>query len=118
MKAERRVYNGIYERAHLNWVAFPMGGIGAGMICLEGTGAFSHVSLRHKPEIFNEPMLFAALSVCGVHPARVLEGPVPMRKAFGGPLNGNGKTQGGHHGLPRSSLHAGCHPGRHGNGTV
>ena len=35
--------------------------MGAGMICLEGTGALSHVSLRHKPEVFNEPCVFAAL---------------------------------------------------------
>ena len=40
-----------------------MGGIGAGMICLEGTGALSHVSLRNKPDVFNEPCVFAA--ICG-----------------------------------------------------
>ena len=42
-----------------------MGGIGAGMICLEGTGALSHVSLRNRPEVFNEPLIFAALCVKG-----------------------------------------------------
>jgi len=31
---------------YLNQVAFPMGGIGAGMICLEGTGALTKFSLR------------------------------------------------------------------------
>ncbi|MDD5706266.1 MAG: GH116 family glycosyl hydrolase [Kiritimatiellae bacterium] len=90
-----------YSGEHLNQVAFPMGGMGAGMVCLEGTGAFSHVSLRHQPNVFNEPMMFAALHVKGAPTARLLEGPVPMRKAFGAPGSGNGGGGGQHHGLPR-----------------
>ncbi len=89
-----------YRGAQLNRVAFPMGGIGAGMVCLEGTGAFSHVSLRHQPDVFNEPYLMGALYVKGAPTARVLEGPVPARKAFGE----SGSAQGsGHHpyGFPR-----------------
>ena len=39
----------------LNRVAFPIGGIGAGMVCLEGTGCLSHVSVFKQPDIFNEP---------------------------------------------------------------
>ena len=35
------------------------------MLCLEGTGALSHVSLRHQPNIFNEPCVFAAVWVKG-----------------------------------------------------
>ena len=90
-----------YRGNHLNRVAFPLGGLGAGMLCMEGTGSFSHVSLRHKPEVFNEPQMLAALYVKGAAPAaRVLEGPVPMRKAFGaaGAANGGGCQL---HGLPR-----------------
>ena len=69
----RRPYNGEYSGEHLNQVAFPLGGIGAGMICLEGTGALSHVSLRNHPDVFNEPCVFAAISVKGKGPgARVL----------------------------------------------
>jgi len=34
-----------YAGDRLNRIAFPLGGLGAGMVCLEGTGAFSHVSL-------------------------------------------------------------------------
>jgi len=94
-------YNGVYTGARLNRVAFPMGGIGAGMICLEGTGALSHVSLRHKPEVFNEPLTFAALCVKGeTNVARVLEGPVPEWKKFGAPGTGNGAS-GTSFGLPR-----------------
>jgi len=92
-------YNAPYHGDRLHRVAFPMGGFGAGMICLEGTGALSHVSLRHKPEVFNEPLTFGALYVKGVPTARVLEGPVPMWKAFGPAGTGNGA--GGAHGLPR-----------------
>src|SRR5574338_410628 len=50
-----RKYNGVYQAAYLNRLAFPIGGIGAGMFCLEGTGAISHMSIRNRPEIFNEP---------------------------------------------------------------
>ena len=42
----RTTYATPYTGEHLNKVAFPLGGMGAGMICLEGTGAFSHVSVR------------------------------------------------------------------------
>ena len=61
--AEGHAYNGPYGGEHLHRVAFPLGGIGAGMLCLEGTGALSHVSLRNKPDVFNEPCVFAAVSV-------------------------------------------------------
>nr|HQA00463.1 twin-arginine translocation signal domain-containing protein [Phycisphaerae bacterium] len=61
----KRAYNDWYRGETLSRVAFPMGGIGAGMICLEGTGAFSHFSTRNLPEVFNEPVLFAAICVKG-----------------------------------------------------
>ena len=82
-------YNGIYTEEHLNRIAFPLGGIGAGMICIEGTGALSHFSLRHRPEVYNQPAVFAAIGVKD-HPelARVLEGPVPSWKLYGPPGNG------------------------------
>jgi len=99
--AGARVYNGRYAGEFLNRVAFPMGGLGAGMICLEGTGAFSHVSVRNKPEIFNEPGMFAAIAVKGMkNGARLLEGPVPDWKKFGLKDAGNGLV-GATTGLPR-----------------
>ena len=33
-------FNGVYEGPYLNRIAFPLGGIGAGMVCLEGNGSF------------------------------------------------------------------------------
>ncbi len=97
-KAEPKVYSG-ENRAR---IAFPLGGIGAGMVCLEGAGALSHVSLRHRPEVFNEPLMFSALYAAGASTARVLEGPVPQWKAFGAPGSGNGGG-GKNYGLPRFS---------------
>jgi len=71
------------------------------MLCLEGTGALSHVSLRNHPEVFHEPAVFAAISIKGKRrTARVLEGPVPARKLFGPPGTGNGAA-GATYGLPR-----------------
>ncbi len=96
-----RVFNGPYDGPYLNRVAFPIGGIGAGMVCLEGTGALSHVSVRNHPEVFNEPCTFAAISVKGVdNGAKVLEGPVPAWKIFGSPDTGNGAARTSF-GLPR-----------------
>ncbi|MFZ5828665.1 MAG: GH116 family glycosyl hydrolase [Planctomycetota bacterium] len=92
---------GEHSGERLSRVAFPLGGMGAGMICLEGTGALSHFSLHHKPDVFNEPCTFAAISVKGApNAARVLEGPVPGWKLFGQPGAGNG-AKGSSFGLPR-----------------
>ncbi len=79
-----RAYNGPYTGEYLNRVAFPVGGIGAGMFCLEGSGAVSHVSVRNTMEFFHEPCMFAALTVKGEeNTARVLEG---LREVFIYPL--------------------------------
>ncbi len=87
-------YNTEYSGDRLNRVAFPMGGIGAGMICLEGTGALSHVSLRNRPDVFNEPQTFGAICIKGKNNvARVLEGPVPDWKKFGQKGSGNGSGE-------------------------
>jgi uncharacterized protein (DUF608 family) len=90
----------------LDRVAFPLGGLGAGMVSLEGNGALAQVSVRHKPDVHHEPQTFAALHVAGGPGARVLEGPVPMWKVLGSmtpsglPEPGNGLT-GRTYGLPR-----------------
>ena len=97
----KRAYNGSYNYPYLNRVAFPIGGIGAGMVCLEGTGAISHVSVRNKIEVFNEPCTFAAICIKGrENTAKVLEGPVPGWKIFGSPRTGNGAGENAF-GLPR-----------------
>ncbi|MCD6347902.1 MAG: hypothetical protein J7L96_10820, partial [Bacteroidales bacterium] len=94
-------FNSYYENDFLNKLAFPIGGIGAGMVCLEGSGAWSHFSVRNRPEVFNEPLCFAALHVKGYPNAtKVLQGPIPKWKIFGPPGTGNGKRD-RTFGLPR-----------------
>lgn len=67
-------------------VAFPMGGIGAGTICLEGTGALSHVSLYHRPDLLHEPNAFAALtSAAAGHGRSYCRARFPERKIFRAP---------------------------------
>lgn len=96
-----REFNGIYRGENLNRIAFPIGGIGAGMFCLEGTGAISHVSLRHHPDVMNEPYAFAAIYVKGFESgAKVLEGQVPTWKLFGPVQSGLGRGD-KTYGLPR-----------------
>ncbi|MFT4022174.1 MAG: GH116 family glycosyl hydrolase [Flavihumibacter sp.] len=98
-----RAFNGIYEKEYLHRIAFPVGGLGAGMFCLEGTGAVSHMSIRNRPEIYHEPGMFAAICVKGEkNTARVLEGPVPEWKFFGMRGSGLGSV-GTTYGLPRFS---------------
>lgn len=75
-----------YEKERLNRVAFPLGGIGSGMISVEGAGAFSQVSLRHHPNVYFQPVLFSAISIKGddeaPNLARMLAGPVPDWKVM------------------------------------
>lgn len=100
-KNTSHTYNSSYTGSNLDRVAFPIGGIGAGMFCMEGTGAISHLSVNNKPEVFNAPLAFAAISVKGYeNGAKVLEAPVPSWKLFG--LGGTGNGGGGNsYGLPR-----------------
>jgi uncharacterized protein (DUF608 family) len=84
-----RPFNGAYQGPTLQQIAFPMGGMGAGMICLEGTGALAKFSLYHRPELERDRQVFAAIAIKGSQSsARVLEGPVPawkLRPQFPGP---------------------------------
>ncbi len=96
-----RKYNSWYSGEFLTKGGFPLGGIGAGMICMDSTGSISQVSVRNRLQFFNEPLLFAAVGVKGAPgAAKVLEGPVPMEKAFGASRTGNGRGD-TNWGLPR-----------------
>ena len=80
----KRKYNSAYTGRYLDRVAFPIGGLGAGMFCLEGSGAISQISTQNQPDVFNDPGMFAAIYVKGVtNGAKLLEGPVPAWKHFG-----------------------------------
>ena len=85
----QRNYNEPYSGKTLDRVAFPSGGMGAGMFCLEGTGAVSHMSVRHHMDFFNEPGMFAAIHLKGVkNGSKVLEIKCPDWKNFGRPNSG------------------------------
>ena len=105
MTAQKRAFNAPYEAQFTDKIAFPLGGLGAGMIAIEGAGALSHVSLRHNPELFHERKIFAAVSAKSAaknakRAARVIEGPVPAWKYYGMPNSGMG-GRGSLYGLPR-----------------
>lgn len=94
-------YNGYYSGKNLDKIAFPIGGIGAGMFCMDGSGSISNLSIKHKPDLLNEPICFAAISVKGFEKgAKVLESQVPDWKIFGVLGTGMG-APGKLYGLPR-----------------
>jgi uncharacterized protein (DUF608 family) len=100
-ESDKHIFNGDYTGKYLDRVSFPIGGIGAGMFCMDGTGSLSHLSINNKPEIFNEPFSFAAISIKGKKDgAKVLEAQVPEWKMFGPGGSGNGGA-GRNYGLPR-----------------
>ncbi|MBN1590750.1 MAG: hypothetical protein JW888_14650 [Pirellulales bacterium] len=102
-----RPFNGPYTGSQLNRVAFPIGGIGTGMYCLEGTGTISHMSVNHHLEFSNAPLAFAAVCVLGNNQeenvARVIEGPIPDWKYFGRPKAANGLGRDNAYGYPHFS---------------
>ncbi|MGI5894486.1 MAG: GH116 family glycosyl hydrolase [Candidatus Merdivicinus sp.] len=97
-----------YTGRELDQIAYPMGGLGAGMLCLQGTGALGNISVRNEPNVHFEPNLFAAVHICGRgENARILEAPVPGFKVFsrsGTSFAGAGNgLHGKNYGLPRFS---------------
>lgn len=92
-----------YTEQNSALVSFPLGGIGAGMICIEGSGSFGGVSIRNTPDVNNEPNIFSVITVLGKENiSRVVEAPVPKHKIFiRDKDSGNGIRKS--YGLPRFS---------------
>jgi len=90
-------------------VAMPLGGIGAGCICLNGYGGLQDFSIWNRPATTALPdryassqAAFAILHVKGTTPVtKLIEGPFPALKVFDQGLQGNGYFRGGFEGLPR-----------------
>ncbi|MFA6962246.1 MAG: GH116 family glycosyl hydrolase [Opitutaceae bacterium] len=106
-------------------VALPIGGIGAGCLCLNGSGGLQDFSLRNRPSTTAVPdhlpygcqnAAFALLHIKGDKPVtRLIEGPIPPEKIYDQGLQTQGFRHGGHEGLPRfskSSFSAGYPFGR------
>ncbi|HRI81765.1 MAG TPA: GH116 family glycosyl hydrolase [Opitutaceae bacterium] len=87
----------------------PVGGLGAGNVCLNGHGGLQDFSIRHRPHTTalpdaNEPAdaAFALLRIAGRNPmVRLVEGPLPPGRIYDQGLQAQGHRQGGHEGLPR-----------------
>ena len=92
-------------------VAMPLGGIGAGSICLNGYGGLQDFSIRTRPETTAMPSgfsanspeaAFAVLHVKGSpNVTKLIEGPFPAFKIFDQGLQGQGLRRGGFEGFPR-----------------
>jgi len=90
-------------------VALPLGGIGAGCVCLNGFGGLQDFSIRHKPSLTALPdghgcsdAAFGVLHVKGPGSVtKLLEGPFPPERIFDQGLQAQGYRKGGHEGLPR-----------------
>jgi uncharacterized protein (DUF608 family) len=105
----------IYSGPNLLQIAMPMGGIGAGCICLNGYGGLQDFSIRNKPATTALPdghgfteSAFALLhirspqSIQSPQPmTRLVEGPLAAEKVYNQGLYGQGFRKGGHEGLPR-----------------
>jgi uncharacterized protein (DUF608 family) len=92
-------------------VAMPLGGIGAGSICMNGYGGLQDFSIRIRPETTAMPAGFsanspeAAFAVLHIKApggaTRLIEGPFPAFKIFDQGLQGQGLRRGGFEGFPR-----------------
>ena len=92
-------------------VAMPIGGLGAGCICINGSGGLQDFSIRTRPETTalpagfssNSPEAgFAILHIKGTAPVtKLVEGPFPPFKIFDQGLQGQGLRRGGSEGFPR-----------------
>ncbi len=98
----------VFRPPQLLQIAMPLGGIGAGCICLNGHGGLQDFSIRNHPatsalEEANNPTdaAFALLHIPGLQITRLVEGPLPVEKIYNQGLKAQGNQQGGHEGLPR-----------------
>src|SRR3984885_12070958 len=90
-------------------VAMPLGGIGAGCICLNGYGGLQDFSIANRPTTTAQPEGFAAskaafavLHIKGKSPiTKLVEGPFPVLKIYDQGLQGEGYRRGGFEGFPR-----------------
>ncbi len=92
-------------------IALPIGGIGAGCICMNGYGGLQDFSIHTRPENTALPAgfsansaeaAFATLHIKGsAGTTKLIEGPFPPFKIFDQGLQGQGLRRGGFEGFPR-----------------
>lgn len=98
----------VYRGRQLLQIAMPLGGIGAGCICLNGYGGLQDFSIRHAPATSAGPdrhemqdAAFALLRLPEQGLTRLVEGPFPPEKIYNQGLKSQGYNGSGHEGLPR-----------------
>jgi len=90
-------------------IALPIGGLGAGNVCLNGHGGLQDFAIRNYPATTAMPdahasqeAAFALLHIKGRKPiTKLVEGPYPPEKIYNLGTKSQGHRQGGHEGLPR-----------------
>ena len=97
-----------YSGKNLLQIALPIGGLGAGTVCLNGHGGLQDFSLRHRPNFTAQPdghfatdAAFALLHLPESGITRLVEGPLEPEKIYDQGLQAQGYRKGGHEGLPR-----------------
>ena len=101
--------NGACTSLSATQIAMPLGGIGAGCICLNGYGGLQDFSIRNHPSTTALPegysgtkASFAILHIKGASPVtKLVEGPFPVLKIYDQGLQGEGYRRGGFEGFPR-----------------
>src|SRR5271155_3119986 len=91
-----------FRHKELLQTAMPMGGIGAGCICLNGYGGLQDFSIWNRPATTALPDRYASsqaafgiLHIKGATPVtKLVEGPFPTLKIFDQGLQGNGYFRG------------------------
>ena len=87
----------------------PLGGIGAGCVCLNGYGGLQDFSIGNRPETTALPegftyskAVFAVLHIKGTSSiTKLVKGPFPVLKIYDQGLQGEGYRRGGFEGFPR-----------------
>ena len=98
-----------FEGQDLLQIAMPLGGLGAGCVCLNGQGGLQDFAIRNKPATSAIPdahvshdAAFALLHIKGRRPVtKLVEGPMPPEKKYNLGTKSQGFRQGGHEGMPR-----------------
>jgi len=98
-----------YSGPNLLQIAMPMGGIGAGCICLNGVGGLQDFSIRNAPATSALPDgwgyndgAFGLIHIKGENSVtKLLEGPLPVEKIYDQGVQSQGYRRSGNEGLPR-----------------
>jgi uncharacterized protein (DUF608 family) len=100
-----------YRGKNLLQIALPLGGIGAGCICLNGQGGLQDFSIHNKPSLKAVPdrfqvdsSAFALLHLPDLQLTRLVEGPMPVERIYDQGLKSHGNQGGRYEGLPPFQL--------------